>query len=47
MKVFLDEDIPIAIAEALRRAEVDALTTEEAGNCGANLIMSDFFTENG
>ena len=32
MKLYLDEDIPIAIAEALRRAEVDALTTEEAGN---------------
>ena len=32
MKLYLDEDVPVAIAEALRRAKVDVLTTEEAGN---------------
>ena len=32
MKLYLDEDVPAAIAEALRRAKVDVLTTEEAGN---------------
>ncbi len=32
MKLYLDEDVPVAIAEALRRAKIDVLTTEEAGN---------------
>ena len=32
MKLYLDEDVPMAIATALRRAKVDVLTTEEAGN---------------
>lgn len=32
MKLYLDEDIPVAIAGALRRTKIDVLTTEEAGN---------------
>ena len=32
MKFYLDEDIPVAIADALRRKKVDVLTTAEAGN---------------
>ena len=32
MKLYLDEDVPVAIAEALRCAKVNVLTTEEAGN---------------
>ncbi len=32
MKLHLDEDVPAAIADALRRAKVDVLPTDEAGN---------------
>jgi predicted nuclease of predicted toxin-antitoxin system len=32
MKLYLDEDVPGAVAAALRRTKVDVLTTEEAGN---------------
>jgi predicted nuclease of predicted toxin-antitoxin system len=32
MKFYLDEDVPVAIAKALRRKKVDVLTTAEAGN---------------
>jgi predicted nuclease of predicted toxin-antitoxin system len=32
MKFYLDEDIPVAIADALRRKKVDVLTTAEADN---------------
>ncbi len=32
MKFYLDEDVPVAIADALRRKKVDVLTTAEAGN---------------
>ncbi len=32
MKLYLDEDVPIAVAEALRRHKMDVLTTGEAGN---------------
>ncbi len=32
MKLYLDEDVPVAIAVALRRGKVDVVTTGEAGN---------------
>ncbi len=32
MKLYLDEDVPVAIAETLRRVKIAVLTTEEAGN---------------
>jgi predicted nuclease of predicted toxin-antitoxin system len=32
MKLYLDEDVPAAVAVALRRRKVDVLTTQEAGN---------------
>jgi predicted nuclease of predicted toxin-antitoxin system len=32
MKLYLDEDVPVAIAAALRRAKVDVLTAADAGN---------------
>lgn len=35
MKLYLDEDVPAAIADALRRQKVDVLTTQEAGNAQA------------
>jgi predicted nuclease of predicted toxin-antitoxin system len=32
MRLYLDEDVPTAVAEALRRHKVDVVTTREAGN---------------
>ena len=32
MKFYLDEDVPVAIAQVLRRKKIDVLTTAEAGN---------------
>jgi predicted nuclease of predicted toxin-antitoxin system len=32
VKRLLDEDVPVAVAAALRRAKVDVLTTDDAGN---------------
>ncbi len=36
MKLYLDEDIPAAVAPALRRHGLDVVTTVEAGNGGAS-----------
>jgi predicted nuclease of predicted toxin-antitoxin system len=35
MKLYLGEDVPTAIADALRRQKVDVLTTQETGNAQA------------
>jgi predicted nuclease of predicted toxin-antitoxin system len=32
MRLYLDEDVPVAVAEAVRRHKVDVVTTREAGN---------------
>jgi predicted nuclease of predicted toxin-antitoxin system len=32
MTLYLDEDVPVAVAATLRRAKIDVLTTDEAGN---------------
>jgi predicted nuclease of predicted toxin-antitoxin system len=32
MKLYLDEDVPVAVASSLRRRRIDVLTTSEAGN---------------
>jgi len=32
MRFYLDEDVPVAVADALRRKKIDVLTAAEAGN---------------
>lgn len=34
IRLYLDEDVDVALAAALRQRGVDALTTQEAGNVG-------------
>ena len=36
MRFYLDEDVPVAIAQALRRRKIDVLTAAEAGNTHAS-----------
>ncbi len=36
MRFYLDEDVPVAIAQALRRRKIDVLTVAEAGNTHAS-----------
>ncbi len=34
IRLYLDEDVDVALASALRQRGIDALTTQEAGNIG-------------
>jgi predicted nuclease of predicted toxin-antitoxin system len=48
MKFYLDEDIPVAIADALRRKKIDVVTTVEAGNAhSSDRVQLDYATKTG
>jgi predicted nuclease of predicted toxin-antitoxin system len=48
MKFYLDEDVPVAIADALRRRKIDVLTAAEAGNThGSDRAQLDYAAKTG
>jgi len=48
LKAYVDEDVPLSLAEALRNRGVDCSTTQEAGNKGlSDAEQLAFSAENG